>query len=255
MCIKRVFFFLLVACIFLIKSMSKPVTVEQKTVFVFDLHDVVLKEQYSIACKEFFTHLHWVRYNCRFIKNLLSFGYNKKIKTTDPKKLSIEYATLQDTNDPEYKKYVLRIINPHVINEETAAYIQQLGAQGFMRFAFSNLGEESFNQLQGQEAIDSLFDGKYLCSAHNNYVTKASPQAFKELVMQVIIPAYQKRYPNQLPSRIVMIDDSTKKLAVAQQGLTELQAEHPELQHILLVPLVFKTVSQMKSEITNFVMK
>jgi hypothetical protein len=228
---------------------TKMIPAEQRTVIVFDLHDVVLKDMYSIAYKTFLTHLLWIRYNTKLIMSLILFGINKKIKTFNTQKLCVERAVLDGVTDEVYKNYALTIVNPHVIDKSTTHFIYELGAHKFLRFAFSNLGEESLPYIRGSEEFDALFDGKYICNAHDGYVTKASPEAFKNILIKVIIPTFQQKYPGQLPETIIVIDDSPKKLAIMQKGLEELQQIHPELQNTKLAPIQFKNIAQMETDV------
>lgn len=228
-------------------TFTRP-TQAQETVYLFDFHDVVAVQDRSIAYRYVRQNIHPL-YFCRVLGSLALFGLNRGI-TFNKKMLCSEYAMLNNVKSEQYINYVMHIFNPFTLSKETLDFTQQLKDAGSLLFLFSNIGQRSFNFMGGREHIDPLCNGKYICTLENNWTTKKSPEAFKILLQEQIIPQYQAKHgTGTFPKRIVMIDDSSKKLAIAQKGLEELQALHPELTDIQFVKVHFTSVLQMKTDI------
>lgn len=223
------------------------VTPEQ-TVYVFDIHDVTAIQNRRIAYAYAWAHKFEACNFLRLVGSLALYGINRGIKF-NRRMLCIDYAILNGVKNISYINYALNILNPFTINQETVSYARSLQATGSQIFLFSNIGQQSFNFMNSKNELEPVFNGKYICAEANNFTTKRSPEAFKKLFMETIVPAYQAQYPGKYPKRIVMIDDSPKKIVAAQQGLVELQKDHPEFADTRLVPVVFKNVEQMKADV------
>lgn len=223
----------------------------QSTVYLFDFHDVLAKQDRTLVHTYIKHHIHPL-YFLRTIGGLIAYGLNKAI-TFNTKMLSIDYALLHNVTNEQYRDYALHVLNPFVLDSQMLAFAQELKTAGSQIFLFSNVGSRSLAFVDPEHRIETLFTDSYICNENTNFTTKQSPEAFKMLLQKQIIPAYQAQYgAGTYPQRIIMIDDSPHKIAAAQQGLRELQQQMPVLATLQLLPVYFKNMAQMKADLILF---
>ena len=183
----------------------------ENTVFVFDMHDVVLNKMSGRKkIKLFFNHPD----KSRFLQRLKTSGINPIGKSHEEADVAIEKEVIYDNDEESYVNSTLELINSFVPNEETLKFIQELHGRGFKIFGCSNLGQKSLEFLKSRYAELAELFNKCFCgfqgpTKENGFLTKQNPQTYRECKAMI-----NKFVCN--PEHIVFIDDSLLKIKVAE---------------------------------------
>jgi FMN phosphatase YigB (HAD superfamily) len=181
----------------------------KNTVFVFDLHDVVLKLSISKSIKSFFK----LNNKSEFIHNIFSY-FGEDLT----KQKTLEHYVLTDQNNNSYK---LAVINPHVPNPDTIQILKKLKAAGYQIYGCSNIGEQSYKYIQAKyPEVFSLFTACYTSQAQHNYIKKNNKQAFVNTVNMI------ENHAGFIPENILFVDNSQANLNLATQTDKRFQKIH-----------------------------
>lgn len=184
-------------------TLSQAGNTHQETIaFAVDFHDVLAKSKFNMA-----TGLK----NIRYLPGIFRYTNAKINVYKDPENpmLCIERA-LMDANGtiPQGALELINMFEPDwaVINR-----LKELKKQGYAIFLFTNAGPQSLAYFNKQHPdILSLFDGVQNPRPENNWITKNSGKSFEQC---------KKMIESQcgVNTSIIMIDDSPKKLNMAEQ--------------------------------------
>lgn len=215
----------------------------QDTVIVSDLHDVLLKFEFKKFWRSFKKHPH------KFTSLGKMIGY----KLGDQKQ-SIEHTMLSAQKDGKNTQTTLDLINAHSLKKGTYQLLNKARSQGFMLFAFSNLGELSFDSIKKQypELANNFFTSMYLPGTGNKHATKKSPDTFRNFAHKSILPLFIQKH-GHAPTRIILIDDSKTKLAAAQKGFDALKRSRPDLANATLATVRYKNCAQLRQELQKLI--
>jgi len=176
-----------------------PMTPEN-TVFVFDLHGVVLE----LAPQKPFKPFLKLNNKLGFIKKVFKYFNNKGKK-------SIEGVMLEDQADLD-NQIALDICNPHRPIYGTVEILKQLKDMGYQIFGCSNIGEYSYKYMCTKYPIAfENFTDCYTSKLINNYCKKNNPLAFQETVKMI------HGHSVFTPTYIIFVDDTRANLELATQ--------------------------------------
>lgn len=195
----------------------------ENTLFVFDLHGVVLKFD-----------LNKVRFNSSI--HFLGGVFNYFFKNSGEQ--NIEGAVLNAApNSKTYLDNALATINPHIPNLETIEIIKQLKTSGYQIFGCSNIGKESLAYLNERypNAFKD-FSAFRTSNPNNNYGKKNKPEAYLE-TLQIIEDALGTDSFSKI-QYIIFVDDTKKNLLVAEKADARFQG------------ILFKSPTKFKKTLT-----
>ena len=184
------------------------VAVKKNTVVAFDLHGVV----FNVSKKGVMKTLWKTPKKLSLIKLMLTPAFRKQYKATKKLALSTEQRMkLLMPTFPElqkYKKYFIEICNQQDINQEVLAFIRKLKSQGYHLIIASNIGEETYQELEAKYPIlKELFEYAFTSGKISGYAKKSSPVYFDRLKAFV-----QEKYTSR---NIIFIDDHTAPVETA----------------------------------------
>lgn len=179
-----------------------------------DLHNVLLLESKTGMVKKG-ADVFWqmpLKDKARCLKRLALFGLNK-VTHYNKEKLAIEHAAVRGSNE-QLNTDMLKLINPHVLDEQMVTLLRSLKQRGHLLFVYSNIGHLSWEQyVQEYPVLTTLFDGVRVCSPRNGYTTKEFPAAAQQL--RTMIVQQCKKQQRTIPKHTIIVDDSMSKIGVA----------------------------------------
>jgi len=187
--------------------MEKTSINPHNTIILFDIHGVILKVDY----KQFLRLLWHTKGKLRFIFNLLKpkafiVVLQMLIKHSTPERYIMKLASV----NPHLKEYVplcIELCNAQKPIPATCSLIEQLKERGYTLHILSNIGEQTYEQLQPRfPDIFNQFDAARVASAKDNYTSKPSTKFFND---------YLKNY-NPTKKTVLFIDNNKTNIHVAQ---------------------------------------
>jgi FMN phosphatase YigB (HAD superfamily) len=185
----------------------------QNTVFVFDMHDVVLDKMGKLGKLQLFgCHSD----KAKFLTRLKSCGINllSKSKHAD---IAIEKELIQEGDSSSYIDSTLALINSFTPNAETLKFINNLHDKGFKIFGCSNMGPMSLEHLKINypdfaHIFKKCFAGFQGPTKENNFLTKKDPETYKQCLAQIVSVGVN-------PKTIIFVDDCPEKIKVAESSV------------------------------------
>lgn len=185
-----------------------------KTIFLFDLHKVVLKNDTQERIKQIWNlpnkgSLAYLMINPWFIRDVYTmYKDNHRCYEAYIEQLTEKYPALKP-----HKLQLLDIGNTHDPYEEVVEILKHLKKKGFRLFIFSNIGLQTYQVLQKQMPdLFALFEGAQVCSPANKYASKPSKIAYLEALNML-----RNHGINTSTTQIIFIDDKKINLPPAQE--------------------------------------
>ncbi len=152
----------------------------EDTIFLFDLHRVIFKTKKSdrfnklwqlpnkgLAAK--------LLLNPWFMKDVYKFYRNNQHCF----EAYVEHLIKKYPKMKEFKQHLLGISNTQKINQPVVDLLIELKNRGFRLFIFSNIGEQTFEQLREMfPEVFELFEDKRICTPNDNYRSKPHQDAY-----------------------------------------------------------------------------
>ncbi len=195
----------------------------ENTVFAFDLHDVVLKTDYTRAIKTGVNELPklpalkllanpWAI--SKMVETKKRYGVNEKFF----EEMAGEYPEIADC-----KETILKLANYQNINAPMLKTIKELKQLGYKVYIFSNISTESLNYLKtNQPELMSLFDGVQNPNQENNFTRKPKSQAYLLFKEQLEKNGDQNK-------TVIFLDDNKNNIKTANNmGFIGIRYKSPE---------------------------
>ena len=180
----------------------------ETTVIVFDLHNVVFKSRRGkivLSCLKLMPKGTW-----RYTLNPALWYKAYKFKTTSQVaedifcKMSAQYPGLE-----QFRNDFIKLTNTQKPISGVVALLKQLKERGYKLYVLSNIGKDTFVQLQLMYPdISECFEGAFTATAENNYAHKPH-LGFYEQFKQYL------REQGQGSKQILFVDDLKRNLAAA----------------------------------------
>ncbi len=177
-----------------------------RTVFVFDLHDVIVKKNYarmfSHALKKAYRlDLLFIALNPRFMYHIIQLFKTSRV----PEQYVVELAQTWPKLSP-FIEVVITMMNEQRPIDRTVKIIETLKRNGYKLYMFSNIGEQTLQQLQKKlPTLFNYFDGIVCVEQQDDWIQKPSGQAFEKFLTTF----------NLQSSECIFIDNSKKNIASA----------------------------------------
>lgn len=182
------------------------------TIFIFDIHGVLLMHDYRCMLDIFWhSPTKWrllkTVFDPRFIYHMIKFSYHRTL--AEAFFLYFD-RTINETAD--VWQLFIEIANCQRINWPVIKLVHRLKDHGYRLGILSNIGEDVFLDLQERfPSIFALFDPIITASAYYNFVTKPNPQVYKHLLQELdhesimFIDDNQKNVCGSLPFGIIAL--------------------------------------------------
>jgi 2-haloacid dehalogenase len=199
-------------------------TQQNTTIFVFDLHDVIVKRNYRGMVHQLLKKTYRVDIISRLIFLSLSPRFIYKIYkllqcSRVPEQCILELAFAYPSLKP-LVHIIIDLVNQQCPIKLTINIIERLKKKGHALYLFSNIGERTFDHFKDNYgSVVELFDGCIVVQHHDNWVQKPHPEAFKKLIDHF----------NLNPKHCIFIDNNKKNILTARlQGFNTLLFQSPE---------------------------
>lgn len=197
---------------------------QNTTIFVFDLHEVIVKNNYRAIAHQLLLKTYRLDLAGRLL--LLSVRpkfiytiYQLLKSSRVPEQCIIELSCLYPSLKPLVDIIIL-LENQQYLIKPTFEIIRQLKKNGYTLYLFSNIGEKTFDQFKKNYcSIIELFDGFVVAEQQDNWIQKPQPEAFKKFAATF----------NVNPRDCVFIDNNKKNISTARsQGFNALLYQSPK---------------------------
>ena len=197
----------------------------ENTVFLFDLHHVVLQGDKTERLKQIWNlprkgSLGYLLINPWFIREVYKmYKDDHRCYEHYILQLTQKYPALEP-----YRLQLLDIGNTHDPNDDVLETLKRLKRKGFKLFVFSNIGSQTYAILQEElPELFSLFEDARICSAENNYTSKPSKIAYHEALEMLRSHGIDTK-----KTKIIFFDDKKGNLKPAKQlGIHALWFNNP----------------------------
>lgn len=175
------------------------------TVFVFDLHDVIVRPRYGQRLMILWNS----PYKLLFLRHLLNpwflWDLVRELRTSLPfeglvQELVTHYPALAPAQET-----LLQLADAQDFVPGMVSLVNQLHAHGFTLFLFSNIGSTLLERLQQRNAVFFAQFEKVICSSAPHFLSKPDPLCYQLLLDKT----------NVHPSNIVFIDDRIQNITAA----------------------------------------
>ena len=194
------------------------------TIFVFDLHDVIVKSNYRAIAHQLLkktyrldivSRLLLLSVRPRFIYKIYQLLKSSRVPEQCIIELSYLYPSLRPLVD-----IIILLENQQYPIKPTLEIIQELKKNGYTLYLFSNIGEKTFDHFKNNySSIVKLFDGFVVAEQQDNWIQKPHPKAFKKLIATFDLN----------PQDCIFIDNSKKNILTARnQGFNTILYQSPE---------------------------
>lgn len=175
----------------------------ENTIFVFDLHGVILELLPHKALWPFCK----LKNKTAFFDKLFKYFFKNK-----QNRKSIEGIMITDRNDADNTNN-LAIINPHLPIPGTAYILESLKKLRYQIYGCSNIGELSYKYISNKfPKVFSNLIACYTSQLSQNYQTKNNKEFFEQAVKFI------EQNNSFTPINIIFIDDKTANLKLAAQS-------------------------------------
>lgn len=218
----------------LIPTREQPQTLmltpSSEYVFAFDLHGVVFTNDWQSMWQEFkkapFTFNSLLTFlNPFFLHQFFSLFFHSDSWEEIILKILKQYPDLE-----RYWPTLLIALNKQSVIPGTIDIINNLKAQGYQLYVFSNIGEQSFKQLQTfHPHIFEPFNGFVYTQADDGWIQKPQKAAYQKFL---------KKF-NLQHAQVVLIDDKDVNIQAAEEmGFHTIHFTSPEQLQKDLIPYV-----------------
>jgi HAD superfamily hydrolase (TIGR01509 family) len=187
-------------------TLPTPSTSPRKTVFAFDLHDVIYTPDYSKRM-HILTHIPQKLTLFSLITNPLFLYRSVRLATQQ-----IAAEQVIDQLVPLYPQLnlfiptITEMINAQTPIEGTVEIIKKLKEKGFTLYILSNIGDRVLKDMLTKfPDIFSNFDDFFFCSPEYDYIRKPNPQYYKYFLEKFNLKADQ----------VIFVDDLVKNISAA----------------------------------------
>lgn len=177
-----------------------------KTVFVFDLHDVIIKKNYARMLSHALKKTYRLDLFCIFLNPRFIYQVMQLLKTSRvPEQYVVELAQTWPRLSP-FIKVIITMMNEQQPINQTVEIIETLKSNGYKLYILSNIGEQTLQQLQKKlPELFNHFNGIAFVEQQDNWIQKPYPQAFEKFLTTF----------NLQSSECIFIDNSKKNIASA----------------------------------------
>lgn len=172
-----------------------------------DGHDVAFERDYRIALQSFWQS----KDKLLLLKRFIAYGlFRLKAKSPEDPRYCIE--KFLENEDGSLPDKALDVINTFRPNQKVIAELKRQKELGLGLALFSNIGPRMWTDMQSKHPeVKDLFDIVVIPNKENNYVTKRSAKLAEELKTKAL-----EKNPNS--TEIIMLDDSQKKITIAENS-------------------------------------
>ena len=188
-------------------SLAADVTPEN-TVIVFDLHNVVFKQQTRkivLSCLRLLSKGTW-RYtlNPSLWYKVYRFRTNSQVAEDIFHKVTAHYPGLA-----HFRSDFIRLTNTQKPIRGVVDLLIQLKERGYKLYVLSNIGRDTFSELcLKYPDVSSCFDGAFTACAENNYAHKPHKDFYEQFKQYL-------KEQGQGHKQILFVDDLKRNLAAA----------------------------------------
>jgi HAD superfamily hydrolase (TIGR01509 family) len=190
------------------------------TIFVFDLHHVVIRPDYLRIlkkCKDIPQpwKLFLTAFNPYFMYDVIQLVRTSRVPEEYIMVLSAKYPVLR-----QYIGIGITLLNTQKLIPSTYEVIQKLKKAGFKVYVFSNIGQQTYQELLKQlPELETLFDDIQVASAEQQWLHKPYIDAYKHMLQKF----------NVKPEHVIFIDNKLSNFTQAEAlGIKTLLYESEE---------------------------
>lgn len=189
------------------KNLPIKITPEN-TILAFDIHDVLLKADYSLMAQEFFKsphklHLLFSLLNPFLLMDIIKLLWQQAVAEQFILQLAQKYRRLE-----RHCSLGISVSNAQRPIERSIHLIRQLKNKGYTLHILSNIGSVTFDNLVTKfPMIFNLFDEVKVTSSTENYLRKPDHRMYT---------TYLDSY-NKQKKQVVFIDDKIKNIHAANR--------------------------------------
>ncbi len=210
-------------------------TASKNTIFLWDLHEVILKKDTAaiakISCKNIFSTKIIRKLQRPLVRDFFTLINNQArgIETS-----AEEFIWIADQyNHPALAQMIRDLQNSQQLNPGILPIVKHLHSRGYTHHVGSNIGESCFNQLANKERYPHF-------SELFSYFDLTAPQVVSfnsnnpAMVIKKPHPSFFTQYLTKngidlTTTRVIFIDDKLANITAAQQvGLTAIHFKNPK---------------------------
>ncbi|MEX0939936.1 MAG: HAD-IA family hydrolase [Candidatus Babeliales bacterium] len=191
-----------------------------KAIFVFDLHDVLVKKNYPKILRYLVRHCYRIDLLCFF----LSPSFIKHIiQLLTTSRVPEHYIVSTAKKYPKFSPFVdviINMMNEQVPIDDTLGLVAELKNQGHPLYLFSNIGQRTFAQFKQRfPHIVNLFDDVAVAQENDNWIQKPYHEAFEKFIKKFNLSAHQ----------CIFIDNNKRNINTAREcGFNTILYQSPE---------------------------
>jgi FMN phosphatase YigB (HAD superfamily) len=215
---KRLFRFLYALLILAAPLSATPEFTPKNTIFVWDIHDVMLRQD-SPKIAKLILQIPLYRPSLSFLKNIPYYSWHSLKGETVPKEIFLQAARAAKNN--QLASLVIKIANAQKLMLGTPQIIAALKELGFTNYIASNIDNEAFAQL-----LDPAINPELAPFFLNNFDIAGSQSVDYGASMENVIhkpnPAYftqfiERNHIDLKKTHVIFIDDRQANITSAQK--------------------------------------
>lgn len=182
---------------------EKTLFITDKTIFVFDIDEVILNYDYKKAFNIILKSNKYDLLRYLFYPRLLYYIYSSRgIKTIDEIIIEITKTSSELKNSTEI---AFQLGFSKKIDMKTAEFINYLKNKNYKLIILSNETYFDFEILKKQHPLFNLFDEQFLTSSKDNFIKKPDPQFYDNFLTWC-------KTKNLDPKNMIFIDDKLENV-------------------------------------------